>query len=325
MRIENLDLLVPEAPAPKDSWRWGKIDSMSPLSAVLDGEDSPTLLTDALELASLNDRVLILFTGTRAMIVGVAGGEHSQVIRVEEETKDAISDVVDRVDQIRELSSEEAQAIQDTAAGLAQAKEELASTSASLHASLEDLDQRLNVFGHETIPGLEEKIDGAVIDAKTEYAVGVSESDPPSGDWSIVQPPRVPGSFVWMRNRIFYADGTSQTSAPALLTGNTGASGTDAVLLRIDSTRGTAFKNNAISTVLNVTVFHGAHQISTLSDLHASFGPEAYVEWWWRRKDDSAFGVVSAADPRLSADGFSLTVSPADVDEQTVFQAILNT
>ena len=226
---------------------------------------------------------------------------------------------------VGEMTDEDRARLAQAAAEAAQAKADLATAEASLSASLTELDQRLSVFGDETIPGLEEKIDGAIIDAETEYKVGTSETIPPTGDWSIIQPPRVPGSFVWMRNRIYYADGTSTTSEPALLTGNAGEAGTDAVLLRIDSTRGTAFKNNAISTVLTVTVFNGAQRISTLAELHGHFGPAAYLEWHWRRKDDTGFGIISSADPRIGAGGFTLTVSPADVDEQTVFQAILNT
>lgn len=98
-----------------------------------------------------------------------------------------------------------------------------------------------------------------------------------------------------------------------------------AATLRIVSTRGTAFKNNAIATVLTVTVFYGGQQITDITALQAAFGTGAYLEWQWRRMDDSAFGIISSADSRLSQAGFALTVTPADVDEQTVFQCNLNT
>lgn len=107
--------------------------------------------------------------------------------------------------------------------------------------------------------------------------------------------------------------------------GREGSIGGDAVLLRVSSTRGTSFKNNAIATVLTVTVFKGSQRITTMQELVATFGASSYLEWWWRRVDDAAFGLISSADNRLSEYGFALTVSPDDVDEQTVFECRLNT
>lgn len=97
-----------------------------------------------------------------------------------------------------------------------------------------------------------------------------------------------------------------------------------AALLRIDSSRGTTFKNNTISTVLTVTIFYAGATISNITQLHEAFGMGAYLEWFWRRERDDEFGLISSADNRLSNAGFALTVSPADVDEKTIFQCYLN-
>lgn len=110
-----------------------------------------------------------------------------------------------------------------------------------------------------------------------------------------------------------------------LFQGPEGAAGTDAVLLRVASSRGTSFKNNSISTVLSVTVFKGDLRITTIQDLQANFSGSAYLEWWWRRMNDISFSVVSSADSRLSQAGFALTVSPLDVDQQSVFECRLQT
>lgn len=162
----------------------------------------------------------------------------------------------------------------------------------------------------------------AVTGAYDEYATGTSASTPPETGWSASTPPWTPGAYIWRRPVTTKGDGSTSTGEPVLVTGN---SGTDAAVLRIDSSRGTAFKNSAISTVLTVTVFAGSEQITDIDQLRARFGMGAYLEWWWRRFDDSDFGVISAADPRLSQSSFALTVSPADVDEQTVFQCVLHT
>ena len=98
-----------------------------------------------------------------------------------------------------------------------------------------------------------------------------------------------------------------------------------AVVLRVDSTRGLVFKNSLISTVLSVTVFAKGQTITDITTLRSAVGSSAYLEWQWRRVDDSDFGVISSGDPRIGADGFTLTVSPADVDVKTVFMCVLNT
>lgn len=97
-----------------------------------------------------------------------------------------------------------------------------------------------------------------------------------------------------------------------------------AALLRIDSSRGTTFKNNSISTVLTVIVFYAGMSITNITQLHEAFGPGSYLEWFWRREEDDEFGLISSSDNRLSNGGFALTVSPNDVDEKTIFQCYLN-
>ena len=58
-----------------------------------------------------------------------------------------------------------------------------------------------------------------------EYAVNTSETSAPTSGWSTSTPTRTPGSFVWMRTIVTYADGDTSTTSPALLTGNAGAKG----------------------------------------------------------------------------------------------------
>jgi len=99
----------------------------------------------------------------------------------------------------------------------------------------------------------------------------------------------------------------------------------DSAVLRIDSSRGTAFKNNEISTVLTVTVIRGGTPITDIVSLREAYGAGAYLEWSWRRLNDADFGTLSALDPRISRAGFALTVSPTDVDTKVVFMCSLNT
>lgn len=100
--------------------------------------------------------------------------------------------------------------------------------------------------------------------------------------------------------------------------------GEDATVLRIDSSRGTVFKNSGVSTVLTVTVYHGSHRITNITQLHEVFGNGAYLEWSWQRMDENTFGVISSSDKRISQSGFAFTLSPQDVDAKATFMCNLN-
>lgn len=172
-----------------------------------------------------------------------------------------------------------------------------------------------------------QQVGGAIATSLDEYVVTGSQTIPPPADaaWSPDTPDWGPGEYIWRRTKNTHIDGSTSYSAPANITGADGQAGEDAVLMRISSSKGTAFKNNAIATVLTVTVFRGALQIVNLDGLWDSFGTSAYLEWHWRRIDEDVFGVISSADPRLSQGGFALTISPADVDVKTDFTCTLHT
>ena len=93
--------------------------------------------------------------------------------------------------------------------------------------------------------------------------------------------------------------------------------------LRIDSSRGTVFKNNSVSTVLSVAIYRGSQRITDISTLHSAMGAGAYLQWKWQRLDDETFGVISASDGRIGNDGFTLTLSPDDVDTKVTFMCEL--
>ena len=214
---------------------------------------------------------------------------------------------------------------------LEEARQELADARTEAEQNFDELDDKLGQAFPDDIFDVDLAIEGAkdlseqrFADAITgtvvEYARNTSETEAPTTGWSMTPPDRTPGSFIWMRTTVSYGSGDATTNEPVLLTGN---DGTPAVLLRIDSSRGTAFKNNMISTVLSVTIFFGDKQINNIYDLHDTIGPASYLEWFWRRIDDDDFGLISSSDDRLGNAGFTLTVSPDDVDEQTVFQCVL--
>lgn len=96
-------------------------------------------------------------------------------------------------------------------------------------------------------------------------------------------------------------------------------------LLRIESSRGTVFKNNAVSTVLSVVIYHGKDRITDIDRLREVYGNSAYIQWKWQRLDEDSYGIISSADSRMGNDGFSFTLSPDDVDVKVTFMCELIT
>jgi hypothetical protein len=118
---------------------------------------------------------------------------------------------------------------------------------------------------------------------------------------------------------------TSKISKPAMTTAKDGKDGQDAVTLRIDSSRGTVFKNNEVNTVLRVVIYHGGNTITEAASMRKEFGTAAHLEWQWQRIGESTFGTILATDSRLTDEGFSLLLNPDDVDTKVVFKCQLVT
>lgn len=96
-----------------------------------------------------------------------------------------------------------------------------------------------------------------------------------------------------------------------------------ATLLRIESSRGTVFKNDQVSTVLSVVLYHGKQRITDAETMHEVFGDGAYIQWKWQRLDEESYGIISASDSRFGNDGFTFSLSPDDVDTKITFMCEL--
>jgi hypothetical protein len=101
--------------------------------------------------------------------------------------------------------------------------------------------------------------------------------------------------------------------------------GEDATVLRIDSSRGTVFKNNSVSTVLTAVIYHGSKRITDIESLRREYGAGAHLEWLWQRMGEDSFGTIVSTDERIEQDGFAFRLSPDDVDTKVVFQCQLVT
>ncbi len=94
-------------------------------------------------------------------------------------------------------------------------------------------------------------------------------------------------------------------------------------LLRIESSRGTVFKNDSVSTVLSVVIYHGTQRIIDSSSMKTIFGSSAHLQWKWQKLDDESFGTISSSDNRLGDNGFTFTLSPNDVNTKVTFMCEL--
>lgn len=96
-------------------------------------------------------------------------------------------------------------------------------------------------------------------------------------------------------------------------------------LLRIESSRGTVFKTDRISTVLSVVIYHGTQRITDSTTMKSVFGNSAYLQWKWQHIDDDDYGIMSSADTRFGDNGFTFTLSPDDIDTKVTFMCELIT
>lgn len=87
----------------------------------------------------------------------------------------------------------------------------------------------------------------------------------------------------------------------------------------INSSQGTTFKNNDVSTVLNIIIIRGTQYITDMSTLRAAMGNSVYLQWKYQKPNEDGMGVILSSDTRLKDEGFTFIISPDDVDERITF------
>lgn len=99
----------------------------------------------------------------------------------------------------------------------------------------------------------------------------------------------------------------------------------DMCTIALTSTAGTVFKQDrGVSTTIMATVFTGdGLRITDAQALRGRFGAGAYLQWRWRDSGTDGFVTLLSADPRITAGGFALTVTPDDISTQAVIDCEL--
>lgn len=175
-------------------------------------------------------------------------------------------------------------------------------------------------FIFEEYNPLAAQVDTAVTDITTQYYLSTSPTELSGGEWSDTAPEWTDGKYMWTRKVTTYVDGT--TSLPTDLTciaGATGQAGENGTTLVITSSNGLIFKSNLETTILSVAIYTGSYRITDINTLHSVYGNSAYLQWKWKRIRDADYGIIASTDERLSNNGFTLTLSPEDIDEQVTF------
>lgn len=179
------------------------------------------------------------------------------------------------------------------------------------------------------ITSVEDALDKTVTGTTEQFYQSDSPTELIGGSWNIKQPVWIDGKYIWRRTVVTYSSGRVEYTPDengVCITGNTGSGsdGEDAVLLQIFSSNGTSFKNNSIATTLTVTIFVGGLEINSASEMHSKFGELAKLIWMQKNIGETEFTELDPDDPRLSDEGFLLTINPNDIIKQAVFNCYLD-
>lgn len=138
------------------------------------------------------------------------------------------------------------------------------------------------------------------------YAVGTSGTERPSAGWSAAVPEVPRGSWLWTRTETLWTDGSATASY------SVSRSGEDAVSVELSCDVGCVLRNATGTVTVSATVVSGGQRASTPAQLRDMLGASASLRWCELAPGGTEV-AVPADDPRLSADGFSVTVSARNV------------
>lgn len=100
--------------------------------------------------------------------------------------------------------------------------------------------------------------------------------------------------------------------------------GEDAVMLYIDSSNGTTFKNSDVATIFTVSIYVGGTIIDNSTKLRQMYGDGAYLQWLIKKHGEKDFTKIPLDDPRLNDNGFIFTIAAKDIKFKAVFNCELN-
>lgn len=106
--------------------------------------------------------------------------------------------------------------------------------------------------------------------------------------------------------------------------GVNGESGENAIMLYIESSNGTTFKNSDVATIFTVSIYVGGLVIDNSKELKTMFGEQANLQWYIKKHGETEFVKIPMDDPRLNDNGFIFTIAAKDISFKAVFNCELN-
>ena len=179
---------------------------------------------------------------------------------------------------------------------------------------------QIGSFDEET----ENTITSSLSQVVTEWYVSTSPTELKGGTWSENRPAWTNSNYIWQRLRTTNKKGEVSYSEPSCVQGNDGSSGDDAILLYIDSSNGTTFKNSSVATIFTVSIYVGGNVIDNSTALKKTFGDQAHLRWLIKRYGETEFSEIPSNDSRLNDEGFIFTLSAKDIRFKAVFNCELN-
>lgn len=138
------------------------------------------------------------------------------------------------------------------------------------------------------------------------YQAGSSGVTTPTGSWVAAPPVVAEGQYLWTKTVVVYSDGKSTTSYSIGRIGTNGSDGEDGIVLAMDSSAGSIFRNTAIATTLTAHVYKGGLELTG-----AALTAEGAIKWY---KDQGTTAVAT---------GSTFTITAGQVLSQAVYIAKL--
>lgn len=171
---------------------------------------------------------------------------------------------------------------------------------------------------------VEKALSESIVSVTTEYYASTSATELEGGTWNESRPPWNNTNYIWSRTKSITKSGKVTYSNPSCIQGNSGSSGDDAILLYIDSSNGTTFKNSSVATIFTVSLYVGGNVIENSTALKKTFGDQAHLRWLIKRYGETEFSEIPSNDSRLNDEGFIFTLSAKDIRFKAVFNCELN-
>lgn len=95
-----------------------------------------------------------------------------------------------------------------------------------------------------------------------DYAISTSGTKAPTSGWNSTIPTLVNNRYLWTRTTITYTDSSTSVVYSVSYKASDGVNGQDAIVMTIESSNGTIFKNTAIATTLTAKVYKGGVEVS---------------------------------------------------------------